>query len=106
MANSYGKINKMLVLGVCFLFVCLFDCWSKPRKTILRLLCWEGSKPPGSDYTRWPPAAMSERWLQVCRVKISFELLLTICLVSTTTNSMKCLVNRTRSFLVTGFRPL
>jgi len=31
------------------LFVCLFVCWNKPRKTILRLLCWQGSKPPVSD---------------------------------------------------------
>jgi len=40
-------------------------------------------------------AAMPERcnWPQVFRVKITFELLLTICFVSTTTNSMKCLVN-------------
>jgi len=34
------------------LFVCLFVCWNKTRKTLLRLLCWEGSKPPGSDHTR------------------------------------------------------
>jgi len=34
------------------LFVCLFVCWNKTRKTILRLLCREGSKPPGSDHTR------------------------------------------------------
>jgi len=36
---------------------------------------------------------MPKRWPQVCRVKITFELLLTICFVSTTTNSMKYLVN-------------
>jgi len=36
---------------------------------------------------------MPELWPQVCRVKITCELLLTICFVSTTTNSMKCLVN-------------
>jgi len=30
-------------------------------------------------------------WPQVCRIKITFELLLTICFVFTTTNSMKCL---------------
>ena len=35
----------------------------------------------------------AERWSQVCRVKITFESLLTICFVSTTTNLMKCLVN-------------
>jgi len=28
-----------------------------------------------------PPAALPERWPQVCRVKIMFELLLTICFV-------------------------
>jgi len=28
-------------------FVCLFVCWNKTRKTTLRLLCWEKSKPPG-----------------------------------------------------------
>jgi len=38
-------------------------------------------------------AAMPERWPQVCRVKITFELLLTICFVSTKTNLMKCLTN-------------
>jgi len=38
-------------------------------------------------------AVISECWPQVCRVKITSELLLTICFVSTTTNSMKCLVN-------------
>jgi len=42
---------------------------------------------------RLPPAAMPERWPQVCRVKITFELLKTICLVSTATKSMNCLVN-------------
>jgi len=36
-------------------FVCLFVCWNKTRKTILRLLSWEGSKPPGSDHT-WAEA--------------------------------------------------
>ena len=36
---------------------------------------------------------MPEHWPQVCRVKITFDLLLTICFVSTTTNSMKCVVN-------------
>jgi len=35
-----------------WLFVCLFVCWNKLRKAILRLLCWEGSKPTGSDHTR------------------------------------------------------
>ena len=38
-------------LFVC-LFVGLFVCWIKTRQNILRLLCWEGSKPPGSDHTR------------------------------------------------------
>ena len=37
--------------NVC-LFVCLFVCLNKTRKTILHLLCWEGSKTPGSDHTR------------------------------------------------------
>jgi len=36
--------------------------------------------------------ATTMRWPQVCRVKITFELLLTVCFVSSTTNSMKCLV--------------
>jgi len=31
-----------------FFVVCLFVCWNKTRKTVLRLLCWEGSKTPGS----------------------------------------------------------
>ena len=34
-----------------------------------------------------------EHWPQVCRVKITFESLLKICFVFTTTNSMKYLVN-------------
>ena len=34
------------------LFVCLFVCWYKTRKTILRLLFLEGSKTPGSNHTR------------------------------------------------------
>ena len=42
---------------------------------------------------RLPPAAMPERCPQVCCIKIKFELLLTICFVSTAANSMKCLVN-------------
>ena len=33
-------------------FFCFFVCINKTRKTILRLLCSEGIKPPGSDYTR------------------------------------------------------
>jgi len=33
---------------VCHPFsVNLVACWNKTRKTILRLLCWEGSKPSG-----------------------------------------------------------
>ena len=32
------------------LFVCLFVCWNKTRKTILRLQWWEGGIPPGSDH--------------------------------------------------------
>ena len=40
-----------------------------------------------------PQPCMPENWPQVCRVKITFELLRTICFVSMTTNSMKCIVN-------------
>jgi len=36
---------------------------------------------------------MLERWPHVCRVKITFTLLLTNCVVFTATNLMKCLVN-------------
>jgi len=32
-------------------FLCLFVCWNKTRKKILRLLCLEGSSPPGNDHT-------------------------------------------------------
>ena len=39
------------------------------------------------------PATMLERLPHVCRVKITFELLTTIWFVSTTMNSMHCLVN-------------
>jgi len=38
-------------------------------------------------------AAMLERWPQVCRVKITFTKLPTSRFVSTTKNSMKCVVN-------------
>ena len=31
--------------------VCFFVCWNNTRKNILHLLCWEGSKPLGSDHT-------------------------------------------------------
>ena len=37
------------------IFVCLFVCWNKTLKTLLCLLCWEGSKPPASDHT-WEEA--------------------------------------------------
>jgi len=37
-------------------FVCLYVCLlEQTRKTILRLLCWEASEPPGSGYT-WAEA--------------------------------------------------
>jgi len=39
------------------------------------------------------PADMLERWPRVCSVKITCTLLPTNCFVSTTSNSMKCLVN-------------
>jgi len=39
------------------------------------------------------PADMHDRWLQVCRVKITFRLLPTNCFVSATINLVKCLVN-------------
>jgi len=38
-------------------------------------------------------ATLLERWLQVCHVKITFELLRTTLFVSTRTNLMKCVVN-------------
>jgi len=38
-------------------------------------------------------AVMLECWPHICRVKITFGLLLTNCFVSTTTNLMKCFVN-------------
>jgi len=56
-----GFLKPKLITGLgvlpapdCFFFVCLFVCWNKPRKTVLRLLChgWEKGKPPGSDHTR------------------------------------------------------
>ena len=46
-----------------------------------------------SSARRLLPADMLERWPHVCRVKITFPLLLTNRFVSTTTNSIKCLVN-------------
>jgi len=36
---------------------------------------------------------MPQRWPQVCRLNITFEILRAICFVSTTTNSMKCVLN-------------
>ena len=39
------------------------------------------------------PATLLERWPQVCRVKITFELLPNSWFVSTKMNSMKCFVN-------------
>ena len=39
------------------------------------------------------PAAMLERWQQVCRTKITFGLLLTNWFVSAKTNSIKCSIN-------------
>jgi len=39
------------------------------------------------------PAAMPQRWLHVCHVKIMFALLRTNWFVSTKTNAMQCLVN-------------
>jgi len=39
------------------------------------------------------PATLLERWPQVCRVKIMFELLRTTAFASAKTNSMKCFVN-------------
>jgi len=47
-----GPWTRKCCFEVDVLFVCLFVCWNKTRTTILRLLCWEGSKPPGSDHTR------------------------------------------------------
>jgi len=39
------------------------------------------------------PTTLLERWPQVCRFKITFELLLNNWFVSTRTNLMKCFVN-------------
>jgi len=47
--NMQGSlVPRVPTLFLFFLFV----CWNKPRKTILRLLWWVGSKPPGSGHTR------------------------------------------------------
>jgi len=45
-------LNKISFFHGFCLFVCLFVCWNTTRKTTLGLLCWEGSKPHGSDHTR------------------------------------------------------
>jgi len=47
--SRYPPRNPARLLS---LFVCLFVCWKDTRKTILHLLCWEGSEPPGSGHTR------------------------------------------------------
>ena len=46
------KCIVFLCIVVLPLFVCLFVCWYKTRKTILHLLFLEGSKSPGNDHTR------------------------------------------------------
>ena len=59
MSHSYRDLRWPSRISVCIpmttsslhlLFVCLIVSWKKPGK--LRLLCWEGSKPPGGDHTR------------------------------------------------------
>ena len=51
-------IRNGIVAWMEAMFVCLFVCWDKTRKSMLRpdflcwLLCWEGSKPHGSVHTR------------------------------------------------------
>jgi len=52
--NTSERVQKWNQKGLrvveSVLFVCLFVCWNKSWKSILCLLCWEGSKPSGSDH--------------------------------------------------------
>jgi len=77
--SKTNYVQTIICLVVC-LFVCLFVCWNKTRKTILCLLCWEGSKSPGSDRTRAeaqttcvPKTAVHTMYLSIlynCRVHV------------------------------------
>ena len=70
-------------LNLILLYISVLGTYSKcVRENVILMLAG-----------RLPPAAVSERWPQVCRVKITFELLPTNWFVSTKTNSMKCFVN-------------
>ena len=46
-----------------------------------------------NTFFSWKSAALLERWPQICRVKITFTKLPTNRFVSTTKNSIKCVVN-------------
>ena len=92
--NTFTNRKSLLRSGILF---ASFELMHRPRCDCrlyfdignLQQICtdkWNAAR-------RLHAAAMPERWPRVCRVKITFELLLTICFVSTTTNSMKCLVN-------------
>jgi len=82
---------------VCYMFLIL-KCgrdWELLVSSIFRYYEYRANSVVKKDSSaqRLLPAAMLERWPQVCRVKITLTLLLTNCFVSTTTNSMKCLGN-------------
>jgi len=52
----WGKIPAFQKSHQCcqkvFLFLRFFVLWTKTRKSILLLLCWDDNEPPGSDHTR------------------------------------------------------
>jgi len=52
---------------------------------------WKNNFLPSDVY--FPQPCSVERWLQICRVKITFTVLPTNCFVSTTKSSIKCTVN-------------
>jgi len=61
-----------------------------------RRLCGRLPRAPEKQNTsarRLLPATMLDRLPQVCRVKITLELILAICFISTTAHLTKCLVN-------------
>jgi len=60
---------------------------------ILRIFGKFARKNKNVSAQRLLSADVLERWLLVCCFKITFTLLLTNCFVSTTANSMKCLLN-------------
>ena len=70
--RTIGLAASLLTFAVglaCSFIVSMFVCWNTTRKTVLRLLCWEGSKHPGSDHTPAEPQRHKPRADQRQRYK-------------------------------------